>query len=194
MTEGKSIRTFLALDPPPEVRKEIKIIQGRMREILRGDVRWTNPDGMHLTLKFFGNVFETDVDRISQVIGKITAQVAALVLDIKTVVAFPNTKRPRVIWLGIKGDVEPLVRLHEEIDRELLTLGFSKEERPFRPHLTLGRVKTPGGIAGLEDITAKGDDYTAGSFTARGLVLFKSDLTPRGAVYTELVKFPFGIE
>ena len=158
MTEGKSIRTFLALDPPPEVRKEIKIIQGRMREILRGDVRWTNPDGMHLTLKFFGNIFETDVDRISQVIGKITAQVAPLVLDIKTVGVFPNAKRPRVIWLGIKGDVEPLVRLQEEIDRELLTPGFSKEERPFRPHLTLGRVKTPGGIAGLEDITARGDD------------------------------------
>jgi 2'-5' RNA ligase len=191
MAEGKSIRSFLALDPPPEVRKEIGIIQGRLRKILHGDIRWTNPESMHLTLKFFGNIFETDVERISQAVGKITAQAAPLTLEVKTVGAFPNPKRPRVIWLGINGDVERLVRLQEEIDRELLTKGFPKEDRPFKAHLTLGRIKSPGGIAGLEDLTAKADDYAAGSFTAHGLILFKSDLTPRGAVYTELVKFPF---
>lgn len=192
MGEVKSLRAFLALDPPPEVRNEIGLIQGRLRKILRGDIRWTNPEGMHLTLKFFGNIFETDVDRISQAVGGITTAVAPLVLEVKTVGMFPGTRRPRVIWLGIKGDVERLVRLQEEIDRGLLTLGFPKEERPFRPHLTLARIKSPGGLAGLEEVTAKGDDYAAGSFTAGALILFKSDLTPRGAVYTELVKFPFG--
>jgi RNA 2',3'-cyclic 3'-phosphodiesterase len=191
MAEVKSLRAFLALDPPPEVRKETGIIQNRLKKILRGDIRWTNPAGMHLTLKFFGTIFETEVDRISQTVGEITARVIPPVLEVKTVGMFPGTRRPRVIWLGIDGDVDRLVRLQEEIDRKLFTEGFPKEERPFQPHLTLARIRPPGRMTGLEDIAAGDDDYAAGSFTAAGLVLFKSDLTPRGALYTELVKFPF---
>ncbi len=191
MAEARSIRAFLALDIPEEVRREVRLIQGRLKKILRGDIRWTNPDGMHLTLKFFGNIVETDVERISQTVREITAQVAPLALDIKTVGTFPGPKRPRVIWLGIQGDVERLARLHGDIDRELLTLGFPKEERSFQPHLTLARIKSPSGIMGIEDVAATRGDYAAGSFTADGLILFKSDLTPRGPVYTKLAEFPF---
>lgn len=192
MTEEKSLRAFLALDPPPEIRKNIRIIQERLKKVLPGNIRWTNPEGMHLTLKFFGSISGADIARVSQAVSEITAEAAPLSLEVRTVGVFPHAKRPRVVWLGITGDVEPLARLQQKIDLKLLDCGFREEERPFRPHLTLGRIKSPGKTAGLEDSAARGEDYAAGSFTANGLFLFKSDLTPQGAIYTELARFPFG--
>jgi 2'-5' RNA ligase len=191
MPEETSLRAFLALDLPPEIRKEIGIIQGRLKKILQGDIRWTNPKGMHLTLKFFGSIFPGQVAAICGTVEPIVAQAMPLALEVKTLGAFPGTKRPRVIWLGIQGDVEPLVGLQREIDRKLFDCGFGAEERPFRPHLTLGRVRPSGKVAGLEDVAARENDYASGSFTAGGLGLWKSDLTPRGAIYTELARFPF---
>ena len=77
------------------------------------------------------------------------------------------------------------------MERALQEIGFPPEERPFRPHLTLGRIKTPKGLTGLAGVLEKGETFTAGRFTASGLGLFKSDLTPRGAIYTRLAGYPF---
>jgi 2'-5' RNA ligase len=191
MTEQRRVRAFLALDLPREIRAKIEIIQGQLKPLLRGDIRWTNPDNVHLTIKFFGLISRPQIATIFEVVGGITARTKSPALQVGSVEVFPSTKRPRVIWLSIQGEVEPLTWLQREIDEKLLGCGFEAEERPFRPHLTLGRIKGFSGSAGLDDIVARGDAFAAGSFAARELTLFKSELTPQGAIYTALAICPF---
>jgi 2'-5' RNA ligase len=191
MSEEKSMRSFLAVDPPREIIDAIVTIQDRLRKAIQGDIRWVRPQGIHLTLKFFGTISESDVANISRVVNKTTSTIAPFTLCIKRVGAFPDVKRPRVLWLGMGGDVDTLIRLQKEVDADLQKCGFEKEDRPFRPHLTLARIKEPRGLIGLAKIMDKGEDYEVGSFSTAGLNLFKSDLTPKGAVYTKLAYFPF---
>lgn len=191
MSEEKSIRSFLAVDPPREIIDAIGMIQDRLKKNIQGDIRWVRPQGIHLTLKFFGAISESDVANISLVVENTTSNIAPFTLGIKRVGAFPDVKRPRVLWLGMDGDVDTLIRLQKEVDAELQKYGFEKEDRTFRPHLTLARIKDPRGLIGLAKIMEKRENYEAGSFSAAGLNLFKSDLTPKGAVYTKLAYYPF---
>jgi 2'-5' RNA ligase len=191
MNDVKNIRAFLAIDPPAAVRDGIAAIQNRLRKVLTGDIRWTNPTGIHLTLKFFGNISEDDMDTIAAVVGPIAAGLTPLPLDIGTAGFFPDAKRPRILWLGTGGDVNRLVALQASIEDGLAVRGFPKEERSFRPHLTIARIKSPKGLTGASRLAETRSDYRAGSFTAEGVSLFQSTLTPRGAVYTELAKYHF---
>ena len=191
MTDERTIRSFLALDTPEKIREGIGAVQSRLKKIIHGDIRWARPEGIHLTLKFFGNISEDDVVNMSSVVEKIAAGSLPLVLTIGGTGAFPDPHRPRVVYLGMNGDVERLIAFQKELERALETIGFPREERPFRPHLTLGRIKSPRGLIGLAGVLEKGESYTVGEFSASGLGLFKSDLTPRGAVYTRLAWYPF---
>jgi 2'-5' RNA ligase len=188
--EGK-IRSFLALDPPGEILVEIAAIQSRLRKLIQGDIRWVRPEGIHLTLKFFGDIPEDDVDKIAATVEKAAGKESPFALAIGGAGVFPDPHRPRVLWLGMDGDVERLQGFQKGLDRELLRIGFPREERPFRPHLTLGRIRNPKGLIGLARELEKGEEYRAGRFVASGLSLMQSDLTPKGAVYTKLKWFPF---
>jgi 2'-5' RNA ligase len=192
MTDEKPVRSFLALDPPPELLENISGIQGRLKRILHGDIRWTNPAGIHLTLKFFGDISGSEIAAISRTVAAVTDQTAPFDLEARDLGVLPSEKRARIIWLGMTGNVAALMRLQKETDEALTACGFGKEERSFKPHLTLGRIKSSLGAGDLDVLKEHRDDYVAGSFTANGLSLFKSDLTPRGAVYTEMARFPFG--
>jgi 2'-5' RNA ligase len=191
MSDEKAIRAFLAIDPPEEIFKEINKIQERLRKTLQGDIRWVKPEGIHLTLKFFGYIYDSDIANISDVVKNSVANMKALLLNVRSIGAFPSVNRPRVLWLGIDGDTDALINLQVKIDAGLESYGFKKEDRPFRPHLTLARIKEPKGLVGLAETVKKNEDYIAGSFTAGGLTLFKSDLKPTGAIYTKLDYFPF---
>jgi 2'-5' RNA ligase len=103
--------------------------------------------------------------------------------------AFPNQQRPRVIWIGLQGDVDPLLELQRNLDHQFQSIGFPMEDRPFRAHLTLGRVKTSKGPIGLPQ--AVSEIKVTGEFRADSLVLFRSELTPKGAHYTKLATFMF---
>ena len=191
MNDEKAIRAFLAVDPPEEIFREIIGIQERLKKTIKGDIRWVRPEGIHLTLKFFGYVYQSDVANISLVVKNNVADMKTLMLNVRNVGAFPTTTRPRVLWLGIDGDTDPLISLQAEMDTGFQEYGFKKEDRPFRPHLTLARVKEPKGLIGLAEAVKKNGDYVAGSFSVSGLTLFKSDLKPTGAIYTKLSYFPF---
>ena len=191
MSDEKAIRAFLAIDPPEEIFKEIIKIQERLRKAIQGDMRWVRPEGMHLTLKFFGYVYDSDVANISHVVKNNVANMKTLMLNVRSMGAFPSVNRPRVLWLGIDGDTDALINLQAEIDAALEGYGFKKEDRPFRPHLTLARIKEYKGLIGLAETVKKNEDYNAGSFSVSGLTLFKSDLKPTGAIYTKLAHFPF---
>ncbi|MDO8724091.1 MAG: RNA 2',3'-cyclic phosphodiesterase [Syntrophales bacterium] len=194
MNSEKSVRAFLAIEPPAEILKEIGDIQNRLKKSIAADVRWTRPEGIHLTLKFFGNISESEIAAVSQVVEKHTAAFAPLQLEVRTLGVFPSLKRPRVLWIGLQGDTAPLVSLQKNLERGFEDCGFAREERPLRPHLTLGRIKAVKETAGLEKTIESGRDFATGSFCAAGLALFKSDLTPQGAVYTKLAWFPFDLK
>jgi len=191
MSDEKAIRAFLAIDPPEEIFREIIKIQERLKNAIQGDIRWVRPEGMHLTLKFFGYVYESDIENISRVVKDGVANMKALLLNVRNLGAFPSVNRPRVLWLGIDGDTNALISLQVEIDAGFQEYGFKKEDRPFRPHLTLARIKEPKGLIGLAEAVKKNEDYITGSFTVTGLTLFKSDLKPTGAIYTKLAHFLF---
>ena len=191
MNESGAIRAFLAIEPPETVRQAMATVQNRLKYCVSGAISWVRPEGIHLTLKFFGNIAETDIDRISAAVEPITTRFAPLDLQVRHAGLFPDSRRPRVIWLGLEGDVGALKALQEEVDRGLERYGFSREDRPFRAHLTLARIKSPRGLTGLDRVMKKSDVYEAGHFRAEGLTLFRSNLTPQGAIYSRLAYYPF---
>jgi 2'-5' RNA ligase len=194
MTDEKMIRTFLALDPPEEILREIGRVQNRLQRVVHGDLRWVRPEAIHLTLKFFGDIPESAVADIAAVVEKAAVREVPFSFAIGGAGVFPDQRRPRVLWLGMSGDVPRLLSFQQGLEGELGMVGFPGEERPFRPHLTLARIKSSRDLAGLEKALEKGEGYAAGEFTAPGIGLIRSELTPRGAIYTKLKWFPFAGE
>lgn len=190
MSENKNIRAFLAIDPPAVVLENIQEMQNRLKKNIRGVIRWVRPEGIHLTLKFFGDISVQDVANISEVIVKRTNAAPPFALEVRGLGAFPDVTRPRIIWLGITGQMGNLLSLQKDLEEEFFILGFPKEDRPFRAHLTMGRVKVPKGIIGLAAAVDAGGKLTAGSFTVGEVALFQSSLSPQGAIYTRLATFP----
>ncbi len=190
MADEQPIRTFLALDPPEVILREVAILQEHLRRRLPGDIRWVRPEGIHLTLKFFGDVFGKEIAGISEVVREQAAKAAPFSLSVGGIGVFPDPRRPRVLWMGMQGDVERLSAFQGDLERALKAIGFPGEERTFRPHLTLGRFRSPVGLSGLAGVLEKGGEYAAGRFVASGLCLFRSELTPRGTIYTRIEQFP----
>ena len=189
MSDGKDIRAFLAIDPPDAVHDEMARIQERLKKTVLGTISWTRPTGMHLTLKFFGDIAQDDIGPISDVIESRIAGIEPFDLVIKGLGVFPNARRPRVLWMGTVGDVERLAILQKNLDPGFADLGFEREDRPFRAHWTLARIKSPEGLTGLPRALEWGENASAGAFQAGALILYKSELKPQGAVYTKLAEF-----
>lgn len=191
MTDEKTKRVFLAIDLPDDIKTQLVTTQNKLKFLLEG-VRWTRPEGIHLTLKFFGNIVDRDITQISEVVERHTKIVRPISLHGEKVGAFPNFQRPRVLWLGLGGDIERLSALQRAIEKDLDQYGYKKEKRGFKPHLTLGRAKSSRGIIlGLSEAIKREDTYKAGQFDSNGLTLFESILKPGGAIYTKLAYFPF---
>jgi 2'-5' RNA ligase len=191
MADRGTIRAFLAMDPPPEVLRRIADIQEVLKKTLRDSISWVRPEGIHLTLKFFGDITAEALQPISEVVSGQAAGTRPLHLNIKGLGVFPGIRRPRVLWLGVGGEVARLIALQRVLDQGFETCGIKQEERPFRAHLTLARIKSPQGLSGLDKVLEEKEAESAGPFEAKGLILFKSDLTPKGAIYTVLADFPF---
>jgi 2'-5' RNA ligase len=185
------IRSFLAIELPKEIIGRLSEIQDNLKTS-GSQVKWVKPESIHLTLKFFGNIEEKTVDDISQVLKKVTAKISAFDLDIKEIGVFPNMSRPRVIWVGVESSGRTLDILYKETESSLKKMGFEPEEREFRAHLTLGRVKSLKDKRQLIEQVEKLKGCEVGSFRVENLFLFKSDLRPTGAVYTKLRAFDLG--
>lgn len=189
------IRCFIALELPPEARKALEGVQRRLAPVGR-EVKWVRPEGIHLTLKFLGNIDEGQVEPVGRVVSEAAATCGGpLRLAMKGLGAFPGVARPRVVWVGLTGDTARLAALAQDLEKRLAPLGFAPEGRPFTPHLTLGRVKEFGagrgrGRAGgknpLSEAVVKLAALELGGFEARELILYRSELRPGGAVYTRL--------
>ena len=188
----KNIRAFLAIEPPENVLQQISRLQEKLKREISGRLSWTRPQGQHLTLKFFGDISKEDINNISTAVQKRVVTEQKLNLKVEKLGVFPDARRPRVLWCAVAGDVERLINFQKKLDGDFAALGFPAEDRPFKAHLTLARIKDPRDIAGLSEALKKHDAFTAGEFTADKLFLFQSNLSPQGAVYTKLAEFALG--
>jgi len=186
------VRCFVAIDLSPEVRAAVAEAQAGLRAAApRADVRWVDPAGMHLTLKFLGEVPEERLPALQGALTEAVTRRPALALAARGLGGFPNARRPRVVWMGIAGDGEALGRTAAGVEDALVPLGFPAEARPFRGHVTLARVRSPRGLAQLGDAIAAGAHADFGAWTAQEVVLYRSHLKPSGAVYEPLARLPF---
>ena len=179
------IRSFLAIELPATVQTKIRKIEEDLGST-SADVRWVSPGKIHLTLKFFGNIEESKIDSIITAIKGPINTAKPFDLSVRGTGAFPNLKNPRVIWIGLVDAEGILTALQKELESSLEKIGFEPEDRPFRPHLTLGRVKSNRGKEELIRSVDKYREEEIGTFQVEKIVLFKSDLTPTGPVYTRL--------
>ena len=179
------IRAFIACDIPDSFLEGISNIQESLKG-LDADVTWTKASGIHITLKFLGDIEEGDIEKVAAVIREVSQGRPPFGIGIKGSGAFPNLKNPRVVWIGVDDRGKGLSSLQRPLDDALKDLGFEPEEREFRPHLTLGRVKGPRGKERLSAAVSKLKDIEIGSFTVDRVILYKSELKPTGAVYTKL--------
>ena len=185
-------RCFLAISIPEDVRSELMNLQMRLKGF-SSLVAWTRPESLHLTLKFFGDVRNSDLPTLRQTLLPIAAECNPLTLTVGKLGAFPSFRKPRVFWVGIQDeDVGSLSDLAERIEVAGEQQGYPREERSFQPHLTLGRSKAVDRFTQLvEEMQRCSDDYFAGSFIADHLTLYQSVLQPAGAVYKPLAVLPF---
>lgn len=187
----EQIRSFIAIELPPEVKRSLTRFQNSLKAADEKNVKWVEPENMHLTLQFLGNIGADTVDGIIAAIEQASAGTSHFQIEIGGFGAFPNMRRVQTIWVGIEGETGKLARLQKDIGASLTPLGFKPEARPFTPHLTLGRVRD---FIRPEDRTRLGQMLEKTSFNARYKVdvasvnLMKSQLTRHGPIYTRLAE------
>ena len=187
----QTIRSFIAIELPEAVKTGLQQLQTELTLPQYRFVKCVAPEGMHLTLKFLGNISANKVTDITGVMEQASQEVSPFQLQLTEVGAFPNMRRPRVLWVGIKGEVDKLVSWQQRIDNGLVPLGFAKEARPFAPHLTLARLRencSPGDRLHFGEMVAGSHVEVDYKFTVTSLNLMRSQLFPAGAVYSRLAE------
>jgi 2'-5' RNA ligase len=182
------VRLFLAINLTPEVRREVAAATAVLRDCAPPpDAAWVGEPLLHLTLKFLGEQPEERLDELQAAVASVAGRHRELVMTLGGIGAFPNFRRARIVWLGVAQEPR-LELLHHDIEMAYEKLGFDVEGRPFRPHLTLARIKHPLAEERARQLAhiAKRTDYRT-DFVVRSIDLMNSDLTAAGPTYTTLV-------
>jgi RNA 2',3'-cyclic 3'-phosphodiesterase len=188
---NQQIRSFIAIELPEEVRTGLHRLQTELTLPQYTFVKCVAPESIHITLKFLGNISPQKVAEITRVMEQASQGVSPFQLQITDVGAFPNMRQPRVLWVGIKGELDKLAAWQKRIDDGLVPLGFVKEARPFTPHLTLARLRencSPGDRRDLGELVMKTHVEVDYKVAVNSLSLMKSQLLPGGAVYSRLAE------
>jgi 2'-5' RNA ligase len=187
------IRSFAAIDLPDTARDALLELGEQLRhEAPDRSVRWSRVSGIHLTLKFLGDVSEDDLPGIKAVLGQAAQRQAPFTCTLEGVGCFPNTRSPRVVWVGVREDSGRLLALQRDVEKGLAPLGFKPEKRAYHPHLTLGRTARHVRSADqrrLGEVIAASDVGELAQIRVESFRLMRSDLRPDGAVYTALETF-----
>jgi 2'-5' RNA ligase len=184
------IRSFVALDLPLGAQEALSRLTHELRQT-GAAVSWVKADRIHLTLKFLGSVPPDRIESVQSALGPVAASASPFRLQPAGCGAFPAIKQMRVVWVGLRGDDQALISLQKSVEDALAPLGFEPEDRPFRAHLTLGRVKGRQHLRALQDALLTHQGFESEVFDVTELVLYKSDLLPDGARYTPLFRASF---
>jgi len=179
-------RVFCAIELPKEVRARLEEHIGRLRkEVPEAAASWSRVENIHLTLKFFGDVAVDRIPAISAAASRAVREVSAFQIGIGGTGVFPKPSRAQVLWIGVDDPSGNLSALQQRFDRECLTEGFPKEDRAYRPHLTIARLRKPEGARQLADAHLN-LNFASIELSLTELVLFRSELSPKGSKYTAL--------
>ena len=184
----ETYRLFIAAELPPNIKAELVDIQARLRRANR-PVSWAAPGTMHLTLRFLGEISVALIPNLDRAIRAGLAPYSAMTLRLSGAGAFPNDRRPSVVWAGVGGAVAALQRAQAGIEAALGGLGIVPEPKPFRPHLTLGRLRReadPQQQQRLGDVIRSLPPPAPLEWTVERVVLFRSELRREGSIYTEV--------
>ena len=183
----EEIRSFIAIELSEEVKRGLAKLRSELERAEHPFVKWVDIGGIHLTLKFLGNIPFKQVDEITEAIKEATQGISPFHLEISGLGAFPNLKQPRVLWVGIGEEIDKLLSLQQKIDSALARLGFAKEERPFTAHLTLARIRqgaSSGERKSFGELAMSASFETRYPLDVKSISLMRSQLTPVGAIYT----------
>lgn len=180
------LRAFLAIDVDENLKAKMYKVIKQFRQI-DADIKYVDLENLHLTLKFFGDIDTEGIDLLSSKIAGVVSNFDNFTVKIKGCGAFPNTKRIKVIWLGIDED-EIIKKLHDELDNEFVKLGFDKDKK-FSSHLTIGRMRNAKGKEKVKSTIEELREVEIGEMTVDKIILKKSTLTPQGPIYEDLEIF-----
>jgi len=190
------IRAFIAIDLPPDVQDCLEQVSEQLKtELGEKSVRWVPVANIHLTLKFLGDVSVNNLDVLKEIIGAEAALQKPMEFSIGRIGAYPKSRRPRVIWVGVEAPPE-LITLQRGIEARTAKVGYPQDTRKFSPHLTLGRVSrnaSPDEVREIGEVISNSKVGFLGAARVQDIHLFKSDLKPSGAVYTKIFSAPLGI-
>jgi 2'-5' RNA ligase len=187
------MRCFVAVPLPDGVRAAAMRVQDELRRACEGaDIRWLRSDAMHLTLKFLGNVDEARLPAMGRALAEEMPRHTVGRLALGGLGAFPEPRRAKVVWLGVREGAGALGTVAAAVDRALVGLGFEAEARAFSPHLTLGRARNARRAPDLRSVLAASGPIDAGAWSPRAVVLFESQLGPSGAIHRAIDEYPLG--
>ncbi len=184
-------RTFCAIELPPAVREQLARHTQQLREAFPdASASWSKPENVHLTLKFFGNVAKEKLTRISEAATRVAGEFSPFQIRIGGTGVFPRRSRPQVLWVGVEDSSSRLSELQQRLEEEFARAGFAEEDRGYRPHLTIARLRRP------EDARPLAEAHIQKKFEfidvpVNEFVLFRSQLSPKGSIYTVISKHKF---
>ena len=189
MTDPRVLRLFIAIELPSEVLSALTQLQHQLqRDSALARLRWVRPEGIHLTLKFLGETPATQQPAIESALQRAIQGVSPFQLALGRLGSFGGKQSPRVLWLDLTGDTDPLVKLQRQVEAQLSPIGFPPETKRFSPHLTLARIPqedarivAPALAAAIHPVPVP-----TATMPVREISLMQSDLRPGGAVYTRL--------
>jgi RNA 2',3'-cyclic 3'-phosphodiesterase len=185
-TRGTQWRVFCAFELPESLRVRIKEHAERVREIVPdAEASWSRPENIHLTLKFFGNVDQAKVAIVSDVLARVAKESAPIGITAGGTGVFPRPSHPQVLWIGIDDRTGALARLQKRVEDECAREGFPQEDRAFRPHLTIARIRNPRNANRLAEAHLR-LEFAPAELLLNELVLFRSELSPKGSKYTSI--------
>jgi len=182
---SENIRSFIAVELPDDVLSDVSRVQEHLKSY-GFRTKWVRPANIHITLKFLGDIDSGTIDAIASAMASAVEGCNPISLAAKGIGVFPNIERPRVLWTGLTGEVNLLIDLQRKLDDWLSDIGFARERRSFKGHLTLGRFKARVNSAEIMRALTEFEDFETQSFRVREIILFKSELRPSGAVYSKL--------
>lgn len=184
------MRCFIAIELPDPVKSCLAQLQDELKKC-KADIRWVNPDNVHLTLKFLGNIKEEMLQTIINGMKKVCSSSNPFNLEIIGIGMFPNTKSPRVLWLGVENN-SFIMSLQAGIEKEMEKAGFKQEERKFKAHLTIGRFRSSSGKEDIFKSVSTHEKDSFGIINVNSMSLMKSDLNPDGARHSRIAEIPLG--